>query len=117
MHKKTLSLVNDLYSSIYICENQAAILSATKHIKAATNIIKAVCSNPQNKVLSKELNFPPNVNSVKQLQFLNKQTKKKTVQLPKLSFEQEISSHKKLSTFQAKFCAICFEEDDSYERW
>ena len=27
---KTLSLVNDLYSSIYTCENQAAILSANK---------------------------------------------------------------------------------------
>ena len=29
---KTLSLVDDLYSSIYTPENQAAILSATKHI-------------------------------------------------------------------------------------
>ena len=57
---KTLSLVNDLYTSIYTCENQAAILSTTKHIKAASNIIKAVCSNPRNKVLPKKQNFPLN---------------------------------------------------------
>ena len=50
--------------------------------------------------------------SVKQLLFKKQKNQEKTVQLPKPSFEQEKSSRKKLSTFQEKFCAICFEEDD-----
>ena len=81
---KTLSLVNDLYSSIYTCENQAAILSATKHIKTATNIIKGVCSNPQNKVLPKKQNCPPNVNSVKQLCFFKTNQPRKHITISKI---------------------------------
>ena len=57
--------------------------------------------------------MPPNVNSVKQLRFFKTtRPRKKAAQLPKPSYDQEKSSRQKLSTFQPKFCAICFDEDD-----
>ena len=80
-------------------------------MKAAISVVEAICSNPLQHIMPKKRDIAPNAKSERQLRFFKTSHRKK----PKINFGVRVQhSQHRLETIEAKFCAVCFSEEDEH---
>ena len=115
LKEHTLTAINRLYSAVYNCENETALHTALKQVKAVISVVEAICSNPLQHIMPKKGDIAPNAKSERQLRFFKTSHRKKpNISLPKPSYDEVQHSQHRLETIEAKFCAVCFSEEDEH---
>ena len=110
---KFLQHLTELEMIAKSCTNQEAILAATKHVRAAMSIIKALESQKEEKRLTMKRKHAPNQNMEKQLKFYSTKRKRLVYEqgLTKPSLGESEQCKEKLNT-EPIFCGCCLKEND-----